>query len=554
MLPNIIQVFKKRSKFFYLFVIILAVSSSALNVAILAFISNIVSNDRLPIFYFNGWIYFLGLITFSLFISKTFQTYLVKLTNNLLYDIEILLLQKLRSSTFQSFEKLGSQRVFTAMGDIRVIGRIPNHFISAFNAVIVLICCLGYLFIISPFGMIAMVLMMSGLLTFYMIRNKHIEKSLNVLRSLMNNYFKYLNDLLLGFKEIKMSSNRNNILYDKYLKKNRETGNKLTIDTSIKYLNNDLVGSYSWYLVIGVILFILPRFLLLDVGHIVAMLFVILYMMGPVAILISMIQVYTNVKIAIERLNEFEKDVDSKLQSERTGKPVMALDMPFESLEFENVTFQFNDRKKQQTFLFGPVSLKITKGEIVFITGGNGSGKSTFVNLITGLYKPLSGNIYVNEHKIGEETYIAYTNLISSIFTNHYLFTENYDEFELINSNSKLMEYASWLKMENVIRIDEEHNRISTELSKGQQKRLLMIYALMEEREILVLDEWAAEQEPEFRAYFYNSLLPKLKSIGKTIIVVTHDDSYFSFADRIVKFDFGKIIADEVLTSQIENN
>ena len=78
-------------------------------------------------------------------------------------------------------------------------------------------------------------------------------------------------------------------------------------------------------------------------------------------------------------------------------------------------------------------------------------------------------------------------------------------------------------------------------LSTGQKKRLAMVLALLEDRPIFVLDEWAADQDPEFRRYFYESLLPALKQKGKTVIAVSHDDRYFHCADRVVIMDYGAI-------------
>ena len=543
MVPTLFESFKKRSRFFYLYLIILGVVNTALNMGILAFISNITSVDRLPIFYFYGWMIFVGLVTVSLIINKSFQTYLVKLTNNILFNIETDLLERLREATYESYQNLGSQRVFTAMGDIRVVGRLPHHFVSAFNATIILLCCLVYMYMISPSGMLVVVSLVIVLAIFYTIRNISIAKSLNELRSLMNEYFRYLNDLLLGFKEIKMSTKRNNTLYHDHLKKNRSDSRDLAVSTSIKYLDNDLVGSYSWYAVIGVILFVLPKFLLMDMGQMLTMLFVILYMMGPIAILTSMVQVYTNSKIAIERLNQFEKEVDLRLTEVDKSEDQQIRPATFESLCFEGVTFRYQDRQSSQ-FQFGPLHLKINQGETLFITGGNGSGKSTFVNLLTGLYAPQSGSVYLNDRKIEGHNFAQYVNTISAVFTNHYLFHENYDNFYLSPSNEELMNFVEWMQMDGVLQIDENRNKINTKLSKGQQKRLSLIYALLENRDILVLDEWAAEQDPEFRAYFYQTLLPKLKDMGKTIIVITHDDAYYATAERIIKFDYGKVVVD----------
>jgi putative ATP-binding cassette transporter len=79
------------------------------------------------------------------------------------------------------------------------------------------------------------------------------------------------------------------------------------------------------------------------------------------------------------------------------------------------------------------------------------------------------------------------------------------------------------------------------DLSTGQRKRLALLVTLLEDRPIYVFDEWAAEQDPEFRTYFYEVLLHDLHERGKTIIAVTHDDRYFHRADRIMKMDYGKI-------------
>ena len=78
-------------------------------------------------------------------------------------------------------------------------------------------------------------------------------------------------------------------------------------------------------------------------------------------------------------------------------------------------------------------------------------------------------------------------------------------------------------------------------LSTGQRKRLALIVSLLEDRPLLAFDEWAADQDPEFRQYFYTELLPLLKSQGKTLLVVTHDDRYFHVADRVVTMEYGRI-------------
>lgn len=67
--------------------------------------------------------------------------------------------------------------------------------------------------------------------------------------------------------------------------------------------------------------------------------------------------------------------------------------------------------------------------------------------------------------------------------------------------------------------------------------------SFVEDAPICVYDELAAEQGPNFKRYFYTELLPELKQVGKIIIIISHDDQYFSYADQILTFEKGKIMA-----------
>ncbi|MCB1035646.1 MAG: cyclic peptide export ABC transporter, partial [Acidobacteria bacterium] len=77
-----------------------------------------------------------------------------------------------------------------------------------------------------------------------------------------------------------------------------------------------------------------------------------------------------------------------------------------------------------------------------------------------------------------------------------------------------------------------------------QRKRLALVTALLEDRPVYLFDEWAADQDPEFKEVFYHQLLPELKARGKTAIVISHDDRYYDVADRVVKLDTGRVVSD----------
>lgn len=68
-----------------------------------------------------------------------------------------------------------------------------------------------------------------------------------------------------------------------------------------------------------------------------------------------------------------------------------------------------------------------------------------------------------------------------------------------------------------------------------------MVVALLEDRPIYFFDEWAADQDPKFRRYYYEVPLPALKSRGKTVLAISHDDRYFHCADRVITLENGSI-------------
>jgi putative ATP-binding cassette transporter len=186
----------------------------------------------------------------------------------------------------------------------------------------------------------------------------------------------------------------------------------------------------------------------------------------------------------------------------------------------------------------GPIDLTIRAHEITFITGGNGSGKSTFLKLLTGLYQPTSGVIKVDKVPIDETNREIYRNMISTVFSDYHLFKRLYGlrniDHQEINELLREMELE-----EKTGLVDNEFETL--ELSNGQKKRLALLVSLLEDRPIFVFDEWAADQDPGFRRKFYKELLQKLKEKGKTIIAVTHDDRYFDVADRLLKMEEGKV-------------
>src|SRR6185312_9169737 len=189
-------------------------------------------------------------------------------------------------------------------------------------------------------------------------------------------------------------------------------------------------------------------------------------------------------------------------------------------------------------FTVGPLNLELKRGEMVFLVGGNGSGKTTVLKLLTGLYLPQRGGLRVDDTAIARHNVQAYRELFSTVFSQFHLFDSLYGlegvEPERVAAVLEALELQDKTRFENG-RFTE------LDLSTGQRKRLALAVCLLEDREIMIFDEWAADQDPHFRRHFYESVLPGLQAQGKTIIAVTHDDRYWHLADRVIRMDFGKL-------------
>jgi cyclic peptide transporter len=518
------------------------VVNSTLFTGLLVLINQKVTDGQFMIFPEHEEMLLGALLILSIIVNKICQTYVIKLTNSTAYSFEVQLLKHLRYLPFKAFEELGKQMVYSAFVDSRTLSQLPQFLINFLNSIVTIATGLVFVFWITPEAATGIVLVIAVLLIIYLTRNRLIEQKLNTVRDLQDEFYKYLRDLLLGFKEVKMSTKRADSLFDDFLLRNRLRTKDLTINTSVGYLHNDLLGRYSWYLVIAVILFALPLYIDLTSTEVIISVIIVLYLMGPVAILINSLPFYTRVRIAMQRINNLKKDIDNSVSDRSTSNEYQR--MTFEKIEFRDVAFTYNN-KFEDGFCLGPLYLSFKAGEITFITGGNGSGKSTFINLLTGLCLADKGSLVYNDIEVNEQTIEWYKNHISVVFSEPYLFNENYDGFQISPDSKEVRRLVELLKMDDVAKY-EVNGTFNTNLSKGQRKRLALIYALLEVKDIIVLDEWAADQDPEFKKYFYNDVLLWLKQQGKTIIAVTHDDNYFNRADRVITFDYGKVRSDRL--------
>lgn len=516
---------------------IYALISSLLSFGIIYIINNTLSNK----FSVNSYIYiaFFSFVIYAYLLNIFFQKQLNKVTFDLLTRMEKQLFQKILETPLVKIEKWGTQRFYTAVEDIRTFYTLPGVITAAFSSLLMVILCIGYLISLSWISAIIIILCIITIAGMYYFIISLLSKSIEKIRKYNEFYFGYVQDVVNGFKELMINDKRKERLREDYVYKNRNEAYKLDFKISFSFLSIGLISQYGMYIIIGTILFIMPELGWLKKEFVIPYVLVILFIGGPINALINLQDTVTRLFVAKKRLDSFYEDFKNDSADQKMNIELVA---DFSKLDFKNIHFNYKNDNADANFELGPVNLEINKGEVIFIVGGNGSGKSTFINILTGLYVPDQGDIILEGKRIDSEKKIQ--NLISAVFTSNHLFSQNYDDYKL-KDNAKYKQLLEIFKLENVVKDDSEESA-RRQFSKGQSKRMALIFALLENKPILVLDEWAADQDPYFRKYFYEELIPKLKSEGKTIIAVTHDDRYFQYCDKLLKFDSGKIVKEDV--------
>ncbi|UEG31909.1 multidrug ABC transporter permease/ATP-binding protein [Enterobacter ludwigii] len=255
-----------------------------------------------------------------------------------------------------------------------------------------------------------------------------------------------------------------------------------------------------------------------------------LFLRTPLLSAVGALPTLLSAQVAFNKLNKFD------LAPFKAEFPRPQAFPNWQTLELRNVMFRYQDN----AFSVGPVNLTIHRGELLFLIGGNGSGKSTLAMLLTGLYQPQSGEILLDGKALSAEKPEDYRKLFSAVFTDVWLFDHLLGP-EGQQANPALVEkWLGQLQMSHKLEL-QDGKILNLKLSKGQKKRVALLLALAEERDIILLDEWAADQDPHFRREFYQVLLPLMKAMGKTIFAISHDDHYFIHADRLLEMRDGKL-------------
>ena len=461
----------------------------------------------------------------------------ILVTEELIRKLRVRLVDKIRHTELRFIEQNGSTEILNRLTqDINTLSQSIPVFVIALDSLFTIAGVFLYCLYLSFSSFICMIIFVFISLLFFFSKYIETKKQLSIADEEERSYFETINGLLVGFKQIKVNQNRNHSLYNDL----KDMTNKIKSLKAKGIYNLLLVTLYTdtlYFIMLGVFIFLLPLLFESNIMILPKLIIAVLYIYSPLSFIYKFAPHIVMSNLAVERLEKLEKQLDKDM---RYDEHPTTLPIDFQNISLSSVVFHYMDKGNQSTFTLGPLDMTIHQGEVVFIAGGNGSGKSTLLKLLIGLYETnVSGIIRLNDEHITEKKLPMYRQLFSIIFTDYHLFKKLYGIENVASNriNNLLKEMALEKKTQFK---DQQFTNI--DLSTGQKKRLAYVVSILEDRPIYVFDEWAADQDPEFREYFYTTIIADLKKLGKTIIAVTHDDRYFDYADRLIKMDNGMIV------------
>jgi putative ATP-binding cassette transporter len=349
--------------------------------------------------------------------------------------------------------------------------------------------------------------------------------------------FEGLGGLLHGLKEVRMSARRADAL----------VADLAAVSVDARHAKSGLKARWAhefaliqlaFYALVGLMVFVVPMFTadfheVAFPGTMAA-----LFLIGPVGTVATAIPAIEDAERALQAIRKVEADLREAANGHADDTPITAFAAPVTQLGLRELRFAYPGTGGEPGFSVGPLSADFRAGQITFITGGNGSGKSTMMMLLTGLMPAQGGSLLVNGEPLQRVATQAWRNCISAVFADYHLFSRLYGI-----SDAALARMPALLELlEMSDKVSLRDGAFSTvDLSAGQRKRLALITALLEDKPVLILDEWAADQDPHFRTVFYEKILPALRAEGKMVICVTHDDRWFGLADQVLHMEEGRL-------------
>ena len=479
-------------------------------------------------------LYFFGTITAEQALNDT--------SERLQWELRQDLLCQLLERPLRQLERLGLPRLAGIVGgDVRTVSDYVCSLPDAVVNLAIAIGCFSYMAWLSPLVFAFNFVFVALAAGCYVAPEKASQRISRKAAEAWDRHIGQMYFALQAFRRLLLSQVQRTDFLDNHF---RPTGAEVRRLNRQQRLVHLFAERFAEAMVLGnvaCLLFVLPRFFNLPAATLTGLLLAAIFVRAPLKSLLNFFPRTQNVRLSLERIEGAGLTVFASSLLAPAIPPAPAAHT-FRELVFDRVGFQYESDHDQAGFAGGPFSLRIRAGEIVFIVGGNGAGKTTLAKLLCGLYAPETGQVWIDGVPIIDEAgRTAQRARFAAVFTEDPLF-DHVLGVPPAEAEARGNVFIEELRLAHKVAL--RGTAFSTiDLSQGQRRRLLLVGALLEDRPILLLDEWAADQDPQFRLFFYDAVLPALRARGKTLVLITHDDRYFERADRVLKIENGQIVA-----------
>jgi putative ATP-binding cassette transporter len=451
------------------------------------------------------------------------------------------LMDLIRRSELLEIDKIGRSRIVAAVtSDTAVLTQASNMLCFTVQGAVLILFVGLYVAYLSIVAFLLTVVIVSGAATIFHYKNRRLSEQKGESAAWERRLFDRLTDFLDGFKEVRLNAARSDDLFNDAMEVSKTAAN-IKIRTQAETFKMIVTSQISMYILLGAVVFVAPNLSnTLGGASIAKTTTALLFVVGACFGLVQSIPILLNANASADRIDRLEQALLTTLVMEE--RRVITAPKRFERIEVRNIEFRYTDKFSDTVFKIGPIDFTLQSGELVFITGGNGSGKSTFLRVFSGLYPPDSGEILLDGGPVTDTNRDEYRGLMSAIFFDYHLFQRLYGIPDA--DPAEVGRLLTQFRLADKTSLANGEFR-TLDLSGGQRRRLALIVSLLEKRPIMLLDEWTAEQDPEFRRKFYDELLPEMMRAGATIVVITHDDRYLDelhLPARRIKMDEGRIV------------
>jgi putative ATP-binding cassette transporter len=523
---------------------IASITGGAANVAMIALLQHVVSGGLKASS--SVLLTFVALCAIVLFLRMSSQLLLTHLSQRATFQLVMQLCRQIVATPLSKLEKIGKVRLNAALTDdvsILINGLVLIPGVLTQSTVVLL--CVVYMVRLSP-------MMAAILICFLAIGAAAIHVAMRGNRRFLtlawkdrDLLFDHFRSLLEGVKELKLHRQRRHAFIEQVVPSVAKSYERHNLNATAVF---SLGAGFSQILIFAVMalaVFCLPRWFGASSYVASGFIILVLYLMVPLEYLTFAVPNVGRADLALKQLWSLELS-----RSEELDQRELELEEPSkdrEILRLDGVMHKYRRELQDGEFTLGPIDLSIRRGALVFLIGGNGSGKTTLAKILTGLYVPEAGEIRLSGAIVNDENRESYRQHFSAVFHDFYLFDRLLGLEEAALSR-RSQEYLTLLQLDRHVTIID--GRFSTrDLSQGQKKRLALLVAYLEDRPIYLFDEWASDQDPFFKDFFYTEMLPDLQRRGKTIVVISHDDRYYNAGTHLIKLVDGMIEFDRPAAS-----